>query len=68
MFGDAFCAAPFPPGTFSGMIVACQRGNTDWRTTKGRNVLAGGAAAMLLYQRRSSSGRSREQHVLPAII
>ncbi len=66
-FGDAFCASPFPPGTFNGQMVACQRGNTSWRTTKGRNVLAGGAGAMLLYQSSSFGAPAREQHVLPTI-
>ena len=48
-FGDVFCENPFPAGTFSGQIVACQRGGAGARVSKSFNVAAGGAGGMLLY-------------------
>ncbi len=65
--GDEFCVNPFAPGSVAGVMVACQRGNTPQRTTKSRNVLAGGAIGMLLYQGPSFSGALREQHFVPTI-
>lgn len=42
------CDAPAAPGTFTGKIVACQRGGNG-RVDKGFNVKQGGAAGMVLY-------------------
>lgn len=47
-YGDALCQKKADPGTFTGKIVACQRG-TNARVDKGVNVDAGGAAGMILY-------------------
>ena len=54
------CAA----GTATGKIVVCQRG-INGRIDKGRRVLAGGAAGMILYNP-ASSDRPRDGQPLPA--
>lgn len=41
------CLTPFPPGTWSGEIVVCDRGSIA-RVAKGQNVLAGGAGGFVL--------------------
>lgn len=58
---------PFPPGTFSGEIVVCDRG-TYGRVAKGKNVKAGGAGGMVLVND-AASGDSliADLHVLPAV-
>jgi subtilisin family serine protease len=45
----AQCKKPFPPGSVSGMIVICQRGNPEGRVADSYNVMQGGAAGMVLY-------------------
>ncbi len=48
-YGDELCLKPFPPGTFqTNEIVICKRGEIA-RVTKGTNVAAGGAGAIILY-------------------
>jgi subtilisin family serine protease len=58
---------PFPPGTFDGEIVVCDRG-TYGRVAKGANVKAGGAGGMVLVND-AASGDSliADLHVLPAV-
>lgn len=58
---------PFPPGTFNGEIVVCDRG-TYGRIEKGRNVLAAGAGGMILANT-DAQGESvnGDQHCLPAM-
>jgi subtilisin family serine protease len=46
-YSDPLCLTPAPPGTFTGKIVACERGPN--RVLKGFNVLQGGAVGMILY-------------------
>jgi subtilisin family serine protease len=46
-YSDPLCLTPAPPGTFTGKIVACERGPN--RVLKGFNVRAGGAVGMILY-------------------
>jgi subtilisin family serine protease len=46
-YSNALCDTPAPPGTFTGKIVACERGPN--RVLKSFNVLQGGAAGMILY-------------------
>ncbi|MGH3035633.1 MAG: S8 family serine peptidase [Gaiellaceae bacterium] len=46
-YSNVGCDAPAPPGTFTGKIVACQRGPN--RILRGFNVFQGGAAGMILY-------------------
>lgn len=46
-FGDAQCLNAFPPGTWNGEIVVCDRG-TIARVQKAENVLAGGAGGYVL--------------------
>lgn len=48
-YGDYDCSAPFPAGTFGGRIVACAHYYWDSVTTKGQNVLAGGAGGLVLW-------------------
>ncbi|HEV8697144.1 MAG TPA: S8 family serine peptidase, partial [Candidatus Limnocylindrales bacterium] len=47
-FSNNLCDAPAAPGTLTGKIVACQRGEVP-RVDKGYNVLQGGAEGMILY-------------------
>jgi uncharacterized repeat protein (TIGR01451 family) len=44
---DALCRQPFPPGTFNGEIVVCDRGVVG-RVAKNQNVAAGGAGGFVL--------------------
>lgn len=44
---DALCRQPFPPGTFNGEIVVCDRGVVG-RVAKSQNVAAGGAGGFVL--------------------
>ena len=53
------------PGAATGKIVACQRG-TNGRIDKGRRVLQGGAAGMILYNPVKQDQES-DNHYLPAI-
>ncbi|HEU4398500.1 MAG TPA: S8 family serine peptidase [Actinomycetota bacterium] len=46
-YSNVGCGAPAAPGTFTGKIVACQRG--PGRVQRGFNVFSGGAAGMILY-------------------
>jgi subtilisin family serine protease len=54
---------PWPPGTFSGEIVACTRG-TFGRVEKGANALAAGAGGYILMD--NGAGIVADAHVLPA--
>ncbi|GIK57656.1 MAG: S8 family serine peptidase [Chloroflexi bacterium] len=57
---------PFPPGTFSGEIVVCDRG-TIGRVEKGQNVLNAGGGGMILANNASSAASlNADTHVLPA--
>jgi hypothetical protein len=62
---DALCQSDLAPGAATGKIVACQRG-TNGRIDKGRRVLAGGAAGMILYNAVKQDQES-DNHYLPAI-
>ncbi|HET8657558.1 MAG TPA: S8 family serine peptidase, partial [Micromonosporaceae bacterium] len=48
-YSNVNCSAPAPAGTFTGKIVACQRGGGIARVDKGYNVFQGGAIGMILY-------------------
>ncbi|MCA9871115.1 MAG: S8 family serine peptidase, partial [Anaerolineae bacterium] len=69
---DARLCAPgaFPPGTFSGEIVVCERG-TYGRVEKGQTVKDGGAGGYVLAQAAAVGGGPgsllADPHVLPAI-
>lgn len=65
--GDELCGAPFPPGTFDGEIVICDRG-VNPRVEKGRNVELGGAGGMVLVNL-EADGESTvaDPHELPAV-
>ena len=61
------CLEPFPPGTFSGEIVVCDRG-TIARVDKARNVRDGGAAALILANvPGGATSINDDVHVIPAI-
>ncbi len=62
---DALCQSTLAAGTATGKIVMCQRG-TNGRIDKGRRVLAGGAAGMILYNPINQDVES-DNHYLPAI-
>jgi hypothetical protein len=62
---DALCQSDLAPGAATGKVVACERG-TNGRIDKGRRVLAGGAAGMILYNPVKMDQES-DNHYLPAI-
>jgi subtilisin family serine protease len=64
-YSDALCADPAPPGTFTGRIVACERGEVA-RALKGFNVLQGGAAGMILYNP-TLADIETDNHWLPTV-
>ena len=64
-YGSVNCTVPAPPGTFTGKIVACQRGGNG-RVAKGFNVAQGGAAGMILYNPTLADVET-DNHWLPAI-
>jgi hypothetical protein len=64
-YSNALCDAPAPPGTFTGMIVACERGVVA-RVEKGFNVLQGGAAGMVLYNPTLADVET-DNHWLPTV-
>jgi len=58
---------PFPPGTFNGQIVVCDRG-VYGRIEKGRNLLAAGAGGMILANTDEQGEQTFfEQHCLSAL-
>src|SRR5690606_6805865 len=69
---DARLCGPdaFPPGTFNGEIVICERG-VYGRVAKGESVKAGGAGGMILAQPAEFGGGPgslvADTHVLPAV-
>ncbi|HEY6415989.1 MAG TPA: S8 family serine peptidase, partial [Acidimicrobiales bacterium] len=64
-YSNALCTAPAAPGTFTGKIVACQRG-VNARVEKGFNVLQGGAAGFVLYNPTLADVET-DNHWLPAV-
>ncbi|HVM17576.1 MAG TPA: S8 family serine peptidase [Gaiellaceae bacterium] len=58
---------PFPPGTFNGEIVVCDRG-TYGRVAKGQNVKEGGAGGyVLVNDQASGDSLTGDAHVLPGV-
>ena len=64
-YSNNLCDAPAAPGTFTGKIVACQRGVVA-RVDKGYNVLQGGAEGMILYNP-SLADVETDNHWLPTV-
>nr|MDT0662639.1 S8 family serine peptidase [Micromonospora sp. DSM 115978] len=64
-YSDPLCQAPAPAGTFTGKIVACQRG-VNSRVSKGYNVAQGGAAGMILFNP-SLADTNTDNHWLPTV-
>ncbi len=62
---DSLCTNPAPAGTFTGKIVACERGAIA-RVEKGYNVLQGGAVGMVLYNPTLADVET-DNHWLPAV-
>jgi Subtilase family/Fibronectin type-III domain/PA domain len=62
---DALCSTPLAAGSVTDKIVACLRG-TVGRVQKGHNVLAGGAAGMILYNLPLADTES-DNHFLPVV-
>jgi predicted CXXCH cytochrome family protein len=63
----SLCSAPFPPSTWEGQIVVCERGDEP-RVLKSENVRAGGAGGLVLVNR--EEGRDdifADPHSLPAV-
>jgi subtilisin family serine protease len=65
-FGDELCQNPFPGGTFTGVIVVCQRGGDVARVVKSFNVAAGGAAGLFLYNP-VPQGLATDNHFIPTV-
>ena len=64
---DPLCSEPFAAGTLTGKIVLCEHG-VNARVDKGANVLAGGAAGMILMNDEANgSSLIADAHVLPAV-
>ena len=64
---DALCQSTLAAGTATGKVVVCSRGNNG-RIDKGRRVLAGGAAGMILYNQSAAvTDLESDNHYLPAI-
>jgi len=58
---------PFPPGTFNGEIVVCDRG-VYGRVEKGANLLAAGAGGMILANTAAQgASTTQEEHCLPTL-
>ena len=65
-YSNLLCDAPAPAGTFTGKIVACQRGGNA-RVEKGFNVLQGGAVGMILYNPPDVTDVETDNHWLPTV-
>jgi subtilase family protein/PA domain-containing protein/fibronectin type III domain protein len=65
-YSNAQCSAPAAPSSFTGKIVACQRGGGIARVEKGFNVLQGGAAGMILYNPTLADVET-DNHWLPTV-
>jgi hypothetical protein len=64
---DALCASDLVAGSATGKVVVCSRGNNG-RADKGRRVLQGGAAGMILYNQSAAvTDLESDNHYLPAI-
>ena len=64
-YSNTLCTTPAPPGTFTGKIVACERGGNA-RVDKGFNVLQGGAVGFVLYNPTLADVET-DNHWLPAV-
>jgi subtilisin family serine protease len=64
-YSKPLCDAPAPAGSFTGKIVACERGGNG-RVEKGFNVKQGGAAGMILYNP-TLQDTETDNHWLPAV-
>lgn len=64
-YSDPLCLAPAAPGTFTGVIVACERGQNA-RVDKGFNVLQGGAEGMILFNP-TLADIETDNHWLPTV-
>lgn len=63
----ALCENTLAANTATGKVVVCARGNNG-RVDKGRRVLAGGAAGMILYNQSAAvTDLESDNHYLPAI-
>jgi hypothetical protein len=63
---DALCQSDLAAGAATGKVVVCSRG-VNGRIDKGRRVLAGGAAGMILYNTAATTDLESDNHYLPAI-
>ena len=64
---DALCQSDVAAGGATGKVVVCSRGGNG-RIDKGRRVLAGGAAGMILYNQSAGvTDLESDNHYLPAI-
>jgi hypothetical protein len=64
---DALCQSDLAPGVAVNKVVVCARGNNG-RIDKGRRVLAGGAAGVIIYNQSDAvTDLESDNHYLPAI-
>lgn len=64
--GNIACDSALAAGSVTGQIVICQRGGATGRVQKGINVLAGGAAGMILYNQAANiTDQQTDNHFLP---
>ena len=63
--GQELCLTPFPPGTFDGEVVVCERGVIA-RVAKSYNVMQGGASGLILYNP-ALQGINTDNHYIPSI-
>lgn len=66
--GDYDCSSPFPAGSLSGKIVVCDHYYYDSIAQKGQNVLAGGAAGLVLTVWSGSGAPNSTTSVLPTVV
>jgi subtilisin family serine protease len=58
---------PFPPNTFNGQIVICERTGIYARVEKGDNVRRSGAGGMILVNTSATQNLVADDHFLPAV-
>jgi uncharacterized repeat protein (TIGR01451 family) len=64
-YGDPYCAATAPAGTFTGKVVVCTRGGNG-RLEKSYNVMQRGAVGMVLINS-ATAGVNTDTHFVPTV-
>ena len=66
VYTDTLCGTPAAPGSLTGTIVLCQRGIFP-RAVKSKNVAAGGAVGMILYNAADGDSLDIDEHWVPSL-